>query len=181
VEKEASIKKRIAIIITCLALIGAIGIAVVASVRENLKGPHRPRTVVSTSPSSASTATARGANPTRLLDGYIEGPVSYPSEGIPPDIRVCAVNLVTSRESCTKKLTRSGRFRSGQGYRIAVPPGNYQVYAIAPSFDPGYQAFYSAFVVCGYRTTCADHSPITITVRSGQTRSGIEPGDFYDN
>ena len=110
--------------------------------------------------------------------GRIEGPVSYPGEAIPPDLRVCAENLDTASIVCIGQL-RDSRFPGGLGYRLTVPPGRYQVFAQSDTFEPGYRAYYSAFVTCGYQVGCTDHSPLTVKVAAGGAATGIEPGDFY--
>ena len=110
--------------------------------------------------------------------GRVEGPLTYPGEAVPPDLRVCAQSLDTGREACIGQL-RDSRFPGGVGYRLDVPAGRYHVFALSDSFEPGYRAYYSAFVTCGYHVGCTDHTPLAITIKSGQILTGIEPGDFY--
>ncbi|MEX2043466.1 MAG: hypothetical protein WD926_01070 [Patescibacteria group bacterium] len=174
-------RKRIVFIVVLAAATGMAGVVAAGRLSERPAGGVAAEPEISANPSGKVRPGQRQApaNPEQGY-GHLEGPVTYPGEGIPGDIRVCAVNLATSRETCTGDILRHRRFRDSRGYRLSVPPGNYQVYAVAPSFDPGYQAFYSAFVVCGYRAGCTDHSPITVSVKAGQTRTGVEPGDFYD-
>ncbi|MDP3999965.1 MAG: hypothetical protein Q8Q11_00820 [bacterium] len=187
-------KKRIILVVIAVAVVGAAGLVAVGRSQDGPKERPSPSPTVSAKPAAKSSGTAKksgtagrtnsrdsGSSGASRGKGSIEGSLVYPGEGIPGDIRVCAANLATSREVCTKKVIRHWRFKSGRGYRLAVSPGKYQVYAVVPSFDPGYQAFYSAFVVCGYHAECTDHSPITIAVTAGKTRTNVDPGDFYDN
>ena len=185
-------KQRIILVIIAVAIVGAAGLVAVGRSQDGpAKGPaNGPSSspTASAKPAAKSSGAAKKSGATGAAGrtssggkGSIEGSLVYPGEGIPGDIRVCAANLATSREVCTKQVIRHWRFKSGRGYRLAVSPGKYQVYAVVPSFDPGYQAFYSAFVVCGYHAGCTDHSPITIAVTAGKTRTNVDPGDFYDN
>lgn len=176
---------------TALAIAGIILIATgtaVAITGRNSRpaGIQTPTPIplVSASPSpSAPVAPAPGQGPQHTAAsspaGTVEGSLSYPAQGIPSDLRVCAVNLSSGRATCTSQHLADTRFRSGQGYQLQLAPGSYQVYAVVPSFDPNYRAYYSRFVTCGYQASCQDHTPITITVTGGQTVTGIEPGDFY--
>lgn len=120
-----------------------------------------------------------GSTTTQAGNGTVEGSLVYPSQAIPADLRVCAINLAGGGETCSGEHVPSGAFKNGQGYRLSLPAGSYRVYAVVPSFDPNYRAYYSAFVTCGYSVNCTDHSPLTVTVAAGQTVTGIEPGDFY--
>lgn len=174
---------RVTVIVAAAAAVGTAGAVTFGRSQDRAADRPSPSPTVSATPAATGpggpAAASRGGGPAPG-HGVIEGPLAYPGEGIPGDIRICAVNLATARETCTENVVRNGRFKNGRGYRLSVPAGNYQVYAVVPSFDPGYQAFYSAFVVCGYRAECADHSPITVGVETGKTRTGIEPGDFYE-
>jgi hypothetical protein len=38
---------------------------------------------------------------------------------------------------------------------------------------------YSQYVLCGLRASCSDHTLIEVTVAAGQTRTGIDPSDWY--
>lgn len=64
--------------------------------------------------------------------GYIEGPLSYPSEKIPEGMYICARNLETQYEYCTDKQIIDSKFRYEKGYRLEVPIGNYYVAGFYP-------------------------------------------------
>jgi hypothetical protein len=117
--------------------------------------------------------------------GVIEGSLSYPSEFIPDDMTICAENLATKKIYCTDKHLQSKKYQYKVGYKLAVPPGDYHVYAQLP--DPArygadmpkdYRAYYSKFVKCGMSVECKDHTPIVVTVKNGATVSGVDPQDW---
>lgn len=107
--------------------------------------------------------------------GFIEGRLSYPSDGIPRDLRVCADNLDVRGTTCTN---RHMRLPNGWGYRLAVPAGRYHVWASTREM-PGYRAYYSDYVRCGSHVSCPSHRPIEVEVRPGETTRSIDPGDWY--
>jgi hypothetical protein len=118
--------------------------------------------------------------------GVIEGSLSYPSDFIPPDMTVCAEDLATHQKCCTNKHLKGKQYSYKVGYKLTLPPGNYQVYAYLPDpakygagFSKDYRAYYSEFVKCGMSVDCKDHTPITVTVRSGERLTGIDPMDWY--
>lgn len=104
-------------------------------------------------------------------DGVIEGRLSFPSDFIPADMRICA------EDAATKQLFCNARKR-GARYTLSVPEGTYRVYATTREV-PGMKAFYSEFVTCGIQAHCRSHRPIEVRVRAGETRRGIDPGDWY--
>ena len=110
--------------------------------------------------------------------GIIEGSLSYPGEEIPPDMRVCAENLLTKQQYCTEKHIKDKRYRYGLGYQIEVPAGRYHVFATTANLK-GHKAYYSEFVRCGLRVDCASHDPIVVTVAGGQSVVAIDPHDWY--
>ncbi len=181
--------KRERIIIIVAVLIAAIGIGAVIAATTNKNNSPQPQVTVSpslTPTSSISPAVAPAADGStgtsqstgqiaQAGNGVIEGPIVYPSEAIPPELQVCAVNLGSNATTCTGQHINSSRFKGNTGYQLSVPAGNYQVYAVVGS-NKGY---YSKMVTCGYNYGCADHSPITVAVAAGQTVPNIEPGDFY--
>ena len=108
--------------------------------------------------------------------GVITGQLSYPSDFIPPDLTVCAIDLANRQEHCTARKTRSGRFHT---YRLEVPAGNFHVYARTKEMA-GVRAFYNEFVTCGLDARCKSHKPINVTVKAGATVGMINPQDWYD-
>lgn len=114
----------------------------------------------------------------------ITGALSYPSDFDFPEMIVCAEAVNSKRIHCTEKRIRNrrnGKFT----YKLRVPAGDYYVFAIiVNSEEPvddvrGYKAYYSEFVTCGLSVDCPSHAPIKVSVRAGQTLTGINPGDWY--
>jgi hypothetical protein len=118
--------------------------------------------------------------------GVIEGSLSYPSEFIPDDMTICAENQATKKIFCTNKHLKGKKYKYKVGYKLAVPPGEYHVFAQLPDpakygagYPRDYRAYYSKFVTCGMNADCFDHAPIVVKVKSGETVSGIDPMDWY--
>lgn len=104
------------------------------------------------------------------VSGTIVGPVSYPSEGIPAEMQVCAETLQFQKVVCVPTENAS--------YKLTVPPGTYFVYAHLPS-QPS-KAYYSEFVTCGLNASCPSHKPIEVPVMAGESVEDIHPGDWYN-
>jgi hypothetical protein len=128
----------------------------------------------------------------------LKGELSYPSEGIPPEMIVCAENLKTGDTYCTSKQIESRTYATGFGYELEVPAGSYFVFATFPhdseeykAMPPearGYRAYYSEYVRCmnarerrNPDVECPSHTPIRVTLRAGQIASRIDPGDWYNH
>lgn len=105
--------------------------------------------------------------------GTIEGKLSFPSEMMPADMEVCAVNRTSQQESCTKEKTPAG-------YSLKVPAGSYHVFARSKSFNPNYKAYYSEFVTCGLKAGCLSHAPIEVKVDAAKVTTGVDPQDWYN-
>jgi len=114
--------------------------------------------------------------------GFIEGSLSYPSDYIPPDMRVCAKNINSEKQYCTNNsIYDANKYTYGTGYKIEVPTGDYQVYAYLPK-SPDWKAYYSNYVVCidsGLYEDCNSHDTITVRVFSNELTSKVDPGDWY--
>lgn len=110
---------------------------------------------------------------------YIEGSVGYPSDYIPDSLEVCAENIRTFEEYCTSTFISDTTYSTGFGYILTVPAGTYYVYAVNPDMDPDYRAYYSEFVTCGLSVECDSHDPIRISLLPGQTKTEIDPTDWY--
>lgn len=108
----------------------------------------------------------------------IEGSLSYPSEGIPSDLYVCAEEVNSNQEYCTYEQITAAKYQYNKGYKIEVPAGTYNVYASTQT-DPNYKAYYSEFVTCGLSVDCPSHNPIDVTVGEGETKTAIDPADWY--
>ena len=120
--------------------------------------------------------------PTQQLtqSGTIEGSLSFPSEGIPADLQVCAETLIGVQFECTSTHIQDSKYTYGSGYKFELPPGKYYVYAQVPSFNSGYKAYYSEFVTCGLSINCSSHKPIEVEVSAGATVTGVDPQDWYN-
>lgn len=112
----------------------------------------------------------------------IEGSLSFPSEFIPEDMKICAEDIGTGSRQlyCTSQHIADRRFGNGVGYRLRVPQGAYYVYATTNALRD-YRAYYSEFVICGLEVSCPSHEPIGIKVTAGKTMSGVDPADWYKN
>ncbi len=117
----------------------------------------------------------------KFLDyGYIEGPLSYPSSGI-PDLVICARNIDTNEKYCTQENINDDRYRYGKGFELRVLPGTYYVFAnLTKVKNPDTGAYYSQFVECGLKAECEDHSPIPVIVLENQITGNIKPWDWYE-
>ncbi len=109
--------------------------------------------------------------------GTITGSLSFPSEEI-PEMTVCAEAINTKEEFCTNERMTGDDYQYGLGYNLYLPAGEYFVYAKLAN-DP-YKAYYSEFVTCGLSVDCPSHQPIKVTVTAGETTSGVDPQDWYN-
>lgn len=105
-----------------------------------------------------------------IKDSSISGKIGFPSEYL-PEQRVCAVNIQDAKEYCiTTKV---------QSFKIKVPAGNYNVYAMLTEGDYGYKAYYTEFIKCGQENDCGSHDPVIVVVSKGEEVTGIDPIDWY--
>lgn len=118
------------------------------------------------------------ASPTQVPTGLIKGKLSYPSEGLPKDLMVCAVLTSGSDSICTQNQIPVGGTGSGMGYELTVPAGTYYVHAYTET-NPTLKAYYSEFVTCGLLASCPSHKPIMVDVKAGETAVDVDPGDWY--
>ena len=103
--------------------------------------------------------------------GKLMGSLTFPSDYIPKDLRVCAEAADGGRQFCNAQI-------SDDSYVLEVPEGEYRVFAQTADM-PGVRAYYSEFVECGYYTWCASHEPIRVKIGEGEARNGVNPGDWY--
>lgn len=116
--------------------------------------------------------------------GRIAGSLSYPSEGIPANMQVCAEAVDMSELYCTDAQLTGNQYTYGKGYEITVPTGQYRVFATLAENpkDPNVKrAYYNEFVKCGLSVDCKDTTPIVVTVAEGKTVTNINPWDWYNN
>jgi len=105
----------------------------------------------------------------------ITGELSYPSDYIPEDMRVCAEDVTSRKRNCDARFTtRNGR----RLYTLTVLPGSYRVYAETRDMTD-YKAYYSEAVVCGLSVDCVSHEPITLKLSAGENRGKVHPQDWY--
>jgi hypothetical protein len=178
-------------LVLLLGVIGFIGYHVNSKYRENSKQDGSSQ-AATTSKKSQSTNEA-----TVVEYGSIEGEASYPSEGLPEDEEVCAVNVNDqSKIFCDKEV--GARFAAQDkcvigdmncnkpapdlSYSIKVPVGEYYVYSTTESRNPGYKAYYNEFSKCGNSVDCPASSHkkyIKVVVEANRTVSNIDPSDWY--
>jgi len=101
----------------------------------------------------------------------LTGTVSFPSDYIPADLRICAEAVQGGASYCNAKI-------DDRSYTLEVPAGSYRVFAQTAD-DPGVKAYFSRFVECGSYISCESHDPIIVTVQEGEKRGGVDPGDWY--
>lgn len=143
-------------------------------------------------PADSNTQTEQSSsdkNDTQLTElddpsGTITGSLSYPSEGIPEEMQVCAETTDKSEMYCSDAQLSGPEYKYGKGYAITVPPGKYYVFATLspdPNAPKAERAYYNEFVECGLSVDCKDTTNITVTVESGETVKDINPWDWYNN
>lgn len=119
----------------------------------------------------------------QVRQGSLEGSLSYPSEGIPAGIQVCAEEAGGQQIYCTQSQYENQKYDYGRGYRLFVPAGRYRVYATVaqnPRDPNATKAYYSRAVECGLTVQCTDGTPIEVEVRDGQNVENIDPQDWYN-
>ena len=130
-------------------------------------------------PLSSDGAKLRGLERPTAPSARIEGELSYPSDYLPDDLTVCAVDLATSHETCTSKRVRLKRKLRPAGYRLELAPGRYHVYSRTKD-APGRTAYFTEFVRCGADVSCPSHERIVVTLEPGTVVTDVDPGDWYD-
>lgn len=124
-------------------------------------------------------ASATELSPTSIMLGSISGNLSYPSEYIPA-LYVVAFNL-TLDEFFYIQTDINTSF-----YTISnLPAGTYHVLAYPRTVSSNtpvsdnFFAGYSQAVLCGLNTTCIDHALVDVKLAEGESKFGIDPGDWY--
>lgn len=104
--------------------------------------------------------------------GGISGSLGYPSEGIPP------LQVYAFSKSDYSKFYSVTTQQNQENFTISqVPVGEYVV--VAYTKDGGVSGGYTKMVPCGLLASCTDHSLIPVSVKSGETLSGVEVKDWY--
>jgi len=117
-----------------------------------------------------------------LAEGYglLTGQLSYPSDYIPEDMKVCAENISNGSVVCAKEININEA-----RYNLAVPEGTYYIWsetldwAPAPDYKTR-KVYYTEAVVCGLSIAGENHAKKPIKVTSFSITPGVDPGDYYD-
>lgn len=133
----------------------------------------------STSPTGAASTTptasdeADGAPSTAAAEpAVVQGAVCYPSDHIPA--------MTAYFEETTTGAVTSLDIAEGQAsYEVSLEPGTYVAFAYRTEV-PTLGGAYTAAVPCGLDATCTDHSLLAVTVVAGQTATGVDLCDWYD-
>jgi hypothetical protein len=150
-------------------------------------GCTTPPAPVSTSPSptgpvptvavSASPAPAVCPPVRQISLGAISGRVGYPSDFIP----ALALFAIRVDDPSAYRVLHTQRVPPGsRAYTMAaVEPGIYSVVAFVEGQGSPLEGAYTAAAACGLGASCTDHSLSRVTVRAGETVTGIDVTDWY--
>lgn len=121
-------------------------------------------------------------------EGKIRGSIIYPSDHIPENVEVCAVNVESELETCTKERIDSDEFVHGIGFELSVQAGNYKLLArhIDKANEYDDDAYYDKYIkqtVLEQKESdpCGDESlidPIIISVKKDQVVQNTVAGDW---
>lgn len=200
--KEPALMKTSRYVLSAAAVAAVLAIALIASftLRDNhVATSPTSATATTTSVTSSPTAVSASPAPTGSSTGVITGTLSYPSHFVPP-LTVYAVSVADQRVffSVDKIFAAEAPPPAPDAaltYTISgVAPGTYVVFAYRNDMpdDQGGPALYSNFVVTctqpssagrpigpgACENTPAAHSLVPVTVRPGETVSGIDPQDW---
>lgn len=114
----------------------------------------------------------QSSQPGSDLNGLIQGSLSYPSEFVPA-LAVVVYRVGGASTDYFYTLTQQGE----STYSLSVPSGEY--YVISYVQDGNYAGGYTKAVLCGLSTDCTNHALVPVSVTSGATVEGIDPGDWY--
>jgi hypothetical protein len=182
------------IIIGSLLVLGVIALALIPTPEEQAGVDYRSGSpsAINSNPSATSIPTSgtQLGNLNRNLPdftvvpsnstGVIEGTLTYLyNNDLPEGTKVCAVNQQSFLEICTSDFMLHDYYLYGVGYRVAVAPGEYTVYAQAPGED--FRAYYTPFVECGHREGCDDHTPRKVMVQAGAVVTNVDPNDWAES
>lgn len=131
---------------------------------------------VSPTPPTMATVTPTRASQLSIAKGEIKGTLGYPAEGI-PELNVYAFD--TSNEKTYFMIDT--KVNQDQFTISDVDPGNYYIVAYVKASKTGeaYGGGYTKAVSCGLSVNCLDHSLIAVTVKPGETATGVEVKDWY--
>ncbi|MFN0202420.1 MAG: hypothetical protein ACKVTZ_12915 [Bacteroidia bacterium] len=110
--------------------------------------------------------------PKKAEFGYLQGSFSFPSDGIPEDMRIVAHNIETGEEIAIN-------YQNQPNYELKVPEGQYFVFAETEA-APDYRAYFTEFVTCGLSIDCPSHKKIIVVVSPNMKMNDINPADWYN-
>lgn len=142
-----------------------------ASTSPSPSGPV-PTVAVSASPAPAVCPAVR-----QISLGAISGRVGYPSDFVPP----LAVFAIRVDDPGTYRVLHTERVPPGSSsYTMsAVEPGVYSVVGYVEGQASTLAGAYTAAAACGLGASCTDHTVVRVTVRAGETATGIDVRDWY--
>ena len=113
--------------------------------------------------------------------GLLTGRLSFPSEYIPKDMKVCAENIRNGSVVCAKDVNISEA-----RYSLALPEGRYYIWSETADWvrEPDFsiqKVYYTEAVPCGLSVNCPNRARKPVNVTSFGITSEIDPGDYYAN
>lgn len=165
-----AVKRTVALAVVALVL-GCTNPPAPVSTSPSPSGPA-PTVAVSASPAPAVCPPVR-----QIALGAISGRVGYPSDNIPP----LAVFATRVDDPGAYRVLHTLQVPPGSSsYTMAaVEPGIYSVVGYVEGQASTLAGAYTPAVACGLDARCTDHSLIRVTVRAGETASGIDVRDWY--
>ena len=138
------------------------GLVVIAALLVLSSRGQRPHTINFVRP--AATAVKASTQSAPQATGTITGSLTFPDKAGTTEASVCAVSDSDHIVYCAKNISKD--------FSLAVPEGSYTVYETlgANPYDiSNYRAYY---------TEDSSHTPIKVSVTSGQTVASINPNDW---
>jgi hypothetical protein len=136
----------------------------------------------SSSTENTNTTSTTVPSPVMQEYGYVNGTMTYPSDGIPGVMVACGENIETTEIICTSKRDS---WQTGVSYSLKLPQGKYYVYATILAGDAslagmtGKRAYYTDYIRCGQAENCKSHAQIPVEVTAGESLDGIVVGDWW--
>lgn len=159
-----------------ILLIGAAGYELWRSQNQTNSAQTQASNVTENRPPSSLPSTTTKTDDT----GTVTGTAVYPSDAYPSDYQVCVVSATSGLEIvCDNSMAGA---RGSREYKVTVTPGTYKVVAKTNTMSGYYDGYMKDHnYKTGTGNTCdpAYHTPLEITVVSGQELTGIDAGNFY--
>lgn len=197
-------KRYLIVLVSLLVLIAALGIgsATYKAKKTSSNQTTKKEEVVTLTPTSTITAAASQIAATPMTQPSTKALITGAVYPIPCDsscegalfenMKVCAVNIATNKETCTANLIESKDFdyfdnypldTGNKGYILSVEPGSYKVYSMQT--PNGSKFYYDEYAKCNFENgECESKNKyesniITLNVKAGETLSKITAGDIY--